>query len=662
MALFPQGKTTVHARCNTGERKLFEALKRHLPDDHIVWHDLPIGDAGLQPDFVILSPRQGLLVLEVKDWKRGTLAGADKHRVALNVERGVISSPHPLAQARQHVLALVDRMAQDAALVAPEGRYRGKLLFPWGWGCALVNLKRQEAEAPGFAEIFPPERTLLVDDLTDDVDAETFSQRLWSMMQVSFPHTLTMPQQDRVRWHLFPSLRVTPQQTSLGSEISQTDPSGTEPSAALAGAPVRMHDVMNVMDMQQEREARRMGDGHRVIHGVAGSGKTMILVFRAQYLAPAAAAVGRPVLVLCFNRALAEKISYLLASRGVTEEGHGVVVCSFHSWCEDMVRTYQLEVKAPRSPKTAYFEELAATVERALASGFVPKGQYTAVMIDEAHDFEDAWLRMAVELVNPATKALLVLYDHAQAIYKKQNRKTPFKSLGIDVVGGRRSTIMRTNYRNTAEVLSLALRCAAELIPQAAVDGEAADTNDSELGALLGGAVDDSAVTIVRPDSAGRRGPMPVLHEAVSAKAEASWQAQKIAQLQAEGVRLGQIAVVFRFKAGMVYLEEALQAREIPFQSLRTLKPRDLRWADDAVRILTAHSVKGLEFSHVLVGAVDAFDEAKHQSVSEELRLLYVAMTRATLWLALSSHRESPLVQRLREQLERLQVEWASLE
>ncbi len=32
----------------------------------------------------------------------------------------------------------------------------------------------------------------------------------------------------------------------------------------------------------------------------------------------------------------------------------------------------------------------------------------------------------------------------------------------------------------------------------------------------------------------------------------------------------------------------------------------------------------------------------------------------AALWLALSSHRESPLVQRLREQLERLQVEWAS--
>ena len=33
----------------------------------------------------------------------------------------------------------------------------------------------------------------------------------------------------------------------------------------------------------QEQLARSMGEGHRVIHGVAGSGKTMILGYRAQY-------------------------------------------------------------------------------------------------------------------------------------------------------------------------------------------------------------------------------------------------------------------------------------------------------------------------------------------------------------------------------------------
>lgn len=649
MAFFPQGKTTVHARCNTGERKLFEALKRHLPDDHLVWHDLPIGDAGLQPDFVILSPRQGLLVLEVKDWKRSTLAGADKHRVRLNLDKGIVTSPHPLAQARQHVLALVDRMQLDPTLVAAEGRFKGKLLFPWGWGCALTHLKRDSVTDDGFAEIFPPERTLLRDDLADEVDTEAFSQRLWSMMQVHFPHILTLPQQDRVRWHLFPTLRVEPQQETFELGASKGD------------GPIRMHDMMHVMDMQQEREARRMGDGHRVIHGVAGSGKTMILVFRAQHLSKAAAAIGRPVLVLCYNRALAERIAHLLEQRGVSEADHGVMVRSFHAWCEEMVRTYQLKVNAPRSPSDVYFTALAATVERALATGFVPRGQYTAVMIDEAHDFEDAWLRMAVELVNPATNALLVLYDHAQAIYKKQRLKTPFKALGIDVVGGRRSTIMRTNYRNTAEVLSLALRCAGELMPQASPADPMVQPDDSALGALLDASSGDSHVSVVRPDSAGRRGPMPVLHEAQSPWAEALWQTERIAQLQAEGVRLGQIAVVFRYKAAMQALEEALAPRGIAFQSMRTLKPRELRWSDDAVRILTAHSVKGLEFSHVFVGAIDAFEPARHQAAADELRLLYVAMTRATLWLGLSARRAGPLVEQVRGHLERLRTEWAEL-
>ncbi len=37
---------------------------------------------------------------------------------------------------------------------------------------------------------------------------------------------------------------------------------------------------MRIMDIQQEQLARSLGDGHRVIHGVAGSGKTLILGYR----------------------------------------------------------------------------------------------------------------------------------------------------------------------------------------------------------------------------------------------------------------------------------------------------------------------------------------------------------------------------------------------
>jgi len=60
------------------------------------------------------------------------------------------------------------------------------------------------------------------------------------------------------------------------------------------------------MDLQQEQLARSLGVGHRAIHGVAGSGKTMILGYRAEYLAKAAAGADadKPVLVLCYNQPL----------------------------------------------------------------------------------------------------------------------------------------------------------------------------------------------------------------------------------------------------------------------------------------------------------------------------------------------------------------------
>jgi superfamily I DNA and RNA helicase len=52
-----------------------------------------------------------------------------------------------------------------------------------------------------------------------------------------------------------------------------------------SGGTFQVPDIVRVMDLQEEQLARSMGEGHRVIHGVAGSGKTMILGYRAQALA-----------------------------------------------------------------------------------------------------------------------------------------------------------------------------------------------------------------------------------------------------------------------------------------------------------------------------------------------------------------------------------------
>jgi superfamily I DNA/RNA helicase len=70
-------------------------------------------------------------------------------------------------------------------------------------------------------------------------------------------------------------------------------------------------DFLQVLDAKQEQKARNIGPGHRLIFGVAGSGKTTILIARAKYLAEQSP--DKRGLVLCFNRPLATYLKVQLA-------------------------------------------------------------------------------------------------------------------------------------------------------------------------------------------------------------------------------------------------------------------------------------------------------------------------------------------------------------
>ena len=66
------------SRMTSGERRLAERLEQKLDDDYLLWYDVPVGPRHLHPDFVVMHPRRGLLILEVKDWSTKTIQQADK--------------------------------------------------------------------------------------------------------------------------------------------------------------------------------------------------------------------------------------------------------------------------------------------------------------------------------------------------------------------------------------------------------------------------------------------------------------------------------------------------------------------------------------------------------------------------------------------------------
>lgn len=618
MAIFPQGLTNIDKRANTGERMTLHQLKR-LSDDYMVWHDVPIGPKARQPDFVILSPRRGLLILEVKHWAWGTIENQriTKSTVDLQLANGITQSDHPLRQAREYAMELNNVLQADPALIQTEDPFKGKSMMPYGWGCVLSNIRRKQVEGIDMESVFPDRCTLLRDDLSEELDAYEFEKRLWGMYASWTPQALSLPQRDRVRWHLFPEIRMQSTQAALDLQAD--------------GKALILPNLMQVMDLTQEQTARTLGEGHRVIHGAAGSGKTMILIYRAQQLA-AAARVDQPILVLCYNRALSQRIDAMLRERGVDER---VVVSTFHAWCNLIVRDYQLD--KPHAPQNtdAYYEELAAIVQRALDTGIVPSGQYTALLIDEAHDFQDAWLKMSAQLVTPATNSLLVLYDDAQSIYQKKRRKFNFASVGIEARG--RTSIFRLNYRNTAEVLALAMQCAQGIVSEKAESDEEMQT--------------------VQPSSAGRRGPMPVLVTTTSGRLEATLIAERIAAAVADGISPGDIAVLCRIKKHMDLIAQAIAQQHIRCHSMNSPDFTGFDWASPSVKLITLHSAKGLEFPLVFIAGLDCMPWMG-EPLEEELRLLYVGMTRATEKLVLTAAGGSAIVNRVKTSLEAVALQF----
>lgn len=616
MASLIPTRSSCLPRMTGGEKRLSERLEQKLEDDYLVWYDVPIGLKQRHPDFAILHPRRGLLVLEVKDWRAETIQQADKTQFTLVTPRGAVKESNPLLQARACALEIGVVLERDPALRHPEGhRHAGKLAMPWAYGVVLTNITRKQFEDGGLGDVLPAQLVVCKDEMYENVDAEALQERLWAMFPQVFPVTLTLPQIDRVRWHLFPELRVEPGNGQFGL----FDGTAADPRA------MAVPDIVRVMDKQQESLARSLGSEHRVIHGVAGSGKTMILGFRAAHLA---LAMHKPILVLCYNKTLAARLEHIMASRGLSAK---VQVYNFHRWCRHMLVSYH--VPLPPDGTKDFFEQMIAKVMDGVERDQIPRFQYGAILIDEGHDFEPDWYRLIVQMVDPTTNSLLILYDDAQNIYGRAERQsTTWKSLGVQAQG--RTTILRLNYRNTLEILSLARSFARELL---------AERDD-----------DDDGIPLIAPESAGRRGPMPELARAADARDQAKILVTALEDEHMRGRAWHDIAVIYRNQWEGDTLSRVLGDANIPCSQAKGTGKNNLFAAGDTVKLVTMHSSKGLEFPFVVIPDLCAMPRP-NENEDEEARLLYVAMTRATEQLLLLHHAESEFTQRVRASINEIQ-------
>jgi superfamily I DNA/RNA helicase len=259
--------------------------------------------------------------------------------------------------------------------------------------------------------------------------------------------------------------------------------------------------------------------------------------------------------------------------------------------------------------------------------GRIPLAQYHAILVDEAQDFAPSWFAVVQRMLKPSTNMLFLVADAAQKIYR---RSISWRTLAIDVTGNR-SRILNRSYRNTYEIL----RVAYELI------------NDDQ---TLRQQLQAEGEEIISPDldsSRMRRGPMPIVLQFDDPSREVDHIAQEIRQLHASGYSYHDIAIIQKEWRALHITADRLEQVGIP---VRMMKGPATDGPSPAVRLITVHGSKGLEFSVVFVVGVDRLQPRAGLSgdelalaIAEERRLLYVALTRARHRLYISHTGPPPI-------------------
>ncbi|MEI6381969.1 MAG: NERD domain-containing protein [Cyanobacteriota bacterium ELA615] len=607
------------AKASGGEKNLFKILRDGLPDDYYLWYE-PIVENRF-PDFTVLSPTFGLLILEVKGWSCNYIKQANSNTFKIQKQESDAIENHdsPLRQCKGYLDVIHNKMKQYQILCQQDGEFEGKLAFPIGYGVIMSNITKNQAEKSGIYDILPNPQVAYKDEFLawDSIEERILIKRLQEMFSIRFS---------------FPALND--DQISTIKGILHPETAIKEIPAAQKSISIQMtlkldSPVIVTLDAKQENLAKNIGNGHRIFFGVAGSGKTLLLISRAKLLS---AINDQKILIVCYNIILACHLRSLLAKYQQIEVFH------FHAWAKTILGRLPKPGLVPDEEYDLYMGELL--LKKLKDCSYYLK--YDSICVDEAHTFEPIWFQCCVEaLKDPDDGNLIIVSDGSQKLYKRRN--FTWSSVNIKARGRTFSQKFNLdkNYRNTKEILSFAWNviknCNKEQINETEEDPVA-------------------AFPIIEPTGALRNGEQPTLHITFN---QTESILKQVEYLRNSGYQSEDIAILYRKsiadnKSTIDELCNQLHIRGLGggyWISKDRESKVNYNLKQTGVRIVTVLSSLGLEFRAVLILWLEQFYNdclsKDFEIATQARRELYVGMTRAQETLHLFTSKNSSFLQEL---------------
>ena len=580
-------------------------------------------------DLLLLHPDVGALLFEVKGWRAASIQDVEAGTFTLS--SGETQNPWQQVQAAAAQL-------QTAVRNVVKRRRLSKTVVPFfEWMVVLPFVSRRAWNDLDLDGCIQGAEILLQDDLCHPDLREHVVQRVQRKAGRRLP--CTTDALDHVR-------------EALGS--SHVIRKRNYRSKSLPGVAAYADQDHQLSEEQVSLIEAEFDGRPQLIRGVAGSGKTTVLVRNCARLVArleaSHAAANQParrvprVAFVCFNRALVPFVarqfdeSYAEVTRRGKPEADVWVgnynrlmyalshkqggPLEYQPWTDDADCLHRIAAN--------YLKQVQRVPDRVLSPHL-----FDAIYVDEGQDLLDDEYRVLMHLLrrDPVSRnaSIVIAYDDAQNVYGRP--RPTWKDLGIELRG--RSHAMRTCFRNTKETvefgLNVLLGAAAE---KRALTRGFADTGYLKENGLLQELPDRWLAHFAR-----RTGPPPQVELFATRSKEREWVLSRVRSLLAAGTAPEDILLLFhgaeqsvgQFAPVALALEQGLAGvgvlrvwGEQVVPGSRTSVKDSLVFQPGHITIGTLQSLKGQDASFVFLMGADLF-----ALTPEHRAAFYVGATRA---------------------------------
>jgi len=610
MPLYPSSISS-YANATPGEKhlhRIFQELYGDSEDVYVWYEPYPIRINNTQKrstDFVIYSPDFGIILLEVKDWFKSTIQKISDEDWEILDNKEPKSVHSPFRQAKTCFFGLKDTLEQHPIMLQQDDMHRNRLCLPINYAVVFTKIEKSFfVNAGTFFDLYDERMLLTREDIDIDYrnlsDLKKFENSIINISSVCFFsfNSLNNNQVKVLRAVLKKEIVIPPEPEKPITKSNVPD--------------------LNVLDPLQEELASTLGVGfHKIIKGVVGSGKTLVLAYRAFFLQKYYPEF--KILFVCFNKSLRKYFEFLITDLS-SRSGISINIDILHY--HDLVKTIS---KRPANKLNGESdEEWDNRIGMQLLNSASPV--YDSILIDEAQDFSTLWLKSIRKLLTD-NEELLLAFDPAQDIY---HRNRVWKDAEINLIGGggAKSKILKIAYRNTNQILHLAIKFRGL---ENYVDDSSGDSNE-----------------LIKPISNNANGAMPIIREHhsiesildnISNEIDSLVRTKKYSYQDFAILSVSPVINNF-FKDNFILLNDHIE------NFIKSNNTINLSPSKNTIKALTAYSSKGLEWKVVYLLGVDDIG-FKHPE--DDASIIYIGLTRAREVLNIPYITQNRFVKKLNE-------------